>query len=146
MMSDGLPAFDIARNGAFVRDLAPHLRVHHCLEEGWLFPLLTGRLPGHGETTVNLLRLKQEHMEDCDAASDLGDHIRHVLEDAGDVQAERLAYQTRALFRSLRRHVAFEVEVIFPLAERLLTADDLLCLSHAYDRSEVADAAYLLRH
>jgi hypothetical protein len=91
-----------------------HATLHRCqrFEEGEIFPALATRRP---DLRPTLDRLRAEHFEDQDQASDLRDAVEGFLTRREPPKAEEIGYMLRGLFTSLRRHLAFDRDVILPL-------------------------------
>jgi len=90
--------------------LVPLLRECHRFEEEIVFPALA-RLPGR-ETVV--ARLKTEHVEDDCAAEELSEALLAHGHGEPIENPEAFGYMLRALFGSMRRHIAFERELLLP--------------------------------
>ncbi len=105
--ADALP-----RAGSGLRlldDPQPLLCRSHAFEERELHPCLVALETGIEPT---LRRLRLEHMEDEAAAGELNEAL------ARSVDAERLGYMLRGVFRPLGRHLAYEREQLLPLLLR----------------------------
>jgi hypothetical protein len=91
-----------------------HATLRRCqrFEEGEIFPALATRRP---DLRPTLDRLRAEHFEDQDQASDLRDAVEGFLTRREPPKAEEIGYMLRGLFTSLRRHLAFDRDVILPL-------------------------------
>lgn len=91
--------------------------LHRCqrFEEAMVFPSLAARRP---ELAPTFDRLRAEHLEDQDQASDLRDAVEGFLARREPPKAEEIGYMLRGLFTSLRRHLAFDHDVILPLCRR----------------------------
>jgi hypothetical protein len=91
-----------------------HATLQRCqrFEEGVLFPALAARRP---DLLPTLARLRAEHLEDQDQASELRDAIEGFLARREPPKAEEIGYILRGLFTALRRHLAFDRDVILPL-------------------------------
>ena len=71
---------------------------------------------------ASVRRLTIEHIEDECAAQDITD-ILLALGHGGPVDnPEALGFMLRALFEALRRHIAFELEHVFPIKAGALRA------------------------
>ena len=104
---------------AAAADLAAYLERevldHFVLEEEALFPQLALHIGVDGGP---LAVMNAEHAEFRSLLEDLGVALR-----AGDVAAQR--HNTEALIELLRGHIFKEDHVLFPLALRLLTPDEI---------------------
>ena len=97
--------------------LVPTLTQCQSLEEREVFPLLRQT----SDTSAQMLdRLHAEHIEDEDHAAMLADAINGFAHDPAQNDAEALGFFLRGLFQPLRRHVAFDREVILPMYRHAL--------------------------
>lgn len=102
---------------AVAQRLQPTLKAAHRFEEEQIFPRLR-RLVGDGPRIGRALeRLVFEHWEDESFAEEVADSLRLFVTDPGRRNAEALGYMLRGFFEGLRRHMAFEAEVVRPLTE-----------------------------
>ncbi len=112
-LADSLPSKLDTRAAMMLTDqLRTVLRRCHRTEETIIFPALQMADP---QTKTILERLRQEHLEDEDHASDVCDAVRAFVDDINRKKAEELGYMLRCLFVSLRRHLAFDHDYILPL-------------------------------
>lgn len=89
----------------------------HHFEQGALFPLLDDALD---EKIIS--RLTCEHQKDEGFSVELSDTLSAFA--AGREQnIGKLSYMLRGFFEGLRRHIAFEQEVIMPLLEGFAQSD-----------------------
>ena len=110
-IADDLPSrVDRFQCLAVAADLLPVLRECHRFEEEIVFPAFA-RIQG-GEEIV--ARLKLEHLEDDCAAADLGEVLLAHGHGRPIENPEALGYMLRALFESMRRHIAFERDHVLP--------------------------------
>lgn len=118
-IADSLPA-DIDRctciNAA--RALGPLITRAHELEEDVIFPAIESRADKHVGMDRMIERLKYEHMEDVCFSEELHDALMAYGKGDDRPSPEAFGYMLRGFFESLRRHIAFEQEVIVPLLER----------------------------
>ena len=91
------------------------VRRAHEFEENELFPALQAALPGNSLLQESLVKLSAEHTEDLSFAEEIEDVLTTFADDPHRVNAETLGYMLRGFFESLRRHVAFEREMLLPL-------------------------------
>jgi len=115
-VADGLPG-NIDRQECLVlaRSLAPMLYRVQDYEERALFPALlawTQLTPEIGET---IDRLRVEHQIDISYAEDLQDMLRSYGESRPGLSADAAGFMLRGFFESLRRHIAFEQQMLVPL-------------------------------
>ncbi len=104
-----------------LRGLTVGSRVHrlivssHTIEEAHLFgPLatLTRQIPDMQPT---LARLRSEHHADSCCSEEINDALLAFGRVQESITADALGYMLRAFFVSVRRHVAFEREILSPL-------------------------------
>jgi hypothetical protein len=110
-IADDLPSrVDRLQCLAVASSLVPLLRECHRFEEEAVFPGLA--LTRGGEAIV--ARLKVEHLEDDCAAADVSETLL-ACGHGGEIDSpEAFGYMLRALFESIRRHIAFERDYILP--------------------------------
>lgn len=89
----------------------------HELEERVLFSRVGDMEPRAPDLAASIERLRWEHFEDlC-----YGEEIRDALYDLGRgdprIGGDTLGYMLRGFFEGMRRHVAFEREVLVPLLQ-----------------------------
>lgn len=118
----------------FFRNFAD--RCHHAKEEKLLFAKMQeGGMPAHRGPIAVML---QEH----DHGRRLVRSVAEALPGAqqGDPQAiATVRDNLEAYVHFLRAHIAKEDGVLFPLADRLFSAEDQRSLSEAFDRLEAAE-------
>lgn len=90
--------------------LVPLLRECHRFEEEIVFPALP-QMPGRDSV---IARLKTEHVEDDCAAEELSEALLSHGHGEPIENPEAFGYMLRALFGSMRRHVAFEHDLLLP--------------------------------
>lgn len=92
--------------------LEPLLRAAHAYEEEALFPAYI-RAQGDARSAVELVaRLKAEHIEDADFATELAEGLRRLGEGAEAANVEAVGYMLRGFFAVMRRHIANECEAM----------------------------------
>jgi hemerythrin-like domain-containing protein len=101
---DRLQCLDVASS------LVPLLRECHRFEEEIVFPVFARRSGG----AAIVSRLKMEHIEDDCAASDVSEALLALGHGHEIENPEAFGYMLRALFESMRRHIAFERDHVFP--------------------------------
>ena len=112
-IADALPSrIDTQAAVKIAHRLQETLRRCHRMEEKIVFPLLLRLDP---QKVSILERLRIEHLEDQDHASDVSHAIREYVLESKRREAEELGYMLRCLFVSLRRHLAFDRDYILPL-------------------------------
>lgn len=110
-IADDLPSrVDRLQCLAVASSLVPLLRECHRFEERIVFPAFS-RSDG-GQAVV--ARLTAEHVEDDCAAEDLSEALLAHGHGGPIENPEALGYMLRALFGSMRRHIAFERDHLLP--------------------------------
>lgn len=92
--------------------LLPLMRESHRYEEEVLFPIFERDAPPARKATV--LRLKSEHVYDEGAAEEICERLLRIGYGGEVENPEALGFMLRAFFDTVRRHVAFEREYVFP--------------------------------
>ena len=109
-IADDLPSrLDRLQCLAVASSLVPLLRECHRFEEERVFPVFERR--GGSEIVA---RLKAEHLEDGCAAEDLSEALLGFGHGRPVENPEAFGYALRALFGSMRRHIAFERDHLLP--------------------------------
>ncbi len=106
--------------------LTVDMPLHHADEEAGLFPLLRQRTaPGDGIDAV-LDRLSIEHAEDEALLPEVLETLQALADDVGPEREPDIAgYVLRGYFESQRRHIAWEEDVVMPLARTRLRVADI---------------------
>ncbi|MEP9387983.1 hemerythrin domain-containing protein [Mesorhizobium sp. KR9-304] len=102
------------------RVVCPTIAAAHEVEERVLFPAvqtLSATLPDLDNT---IERLRWEHFEDMSFAEELHDALLSIGRGEPKMTAEAAGYMLRGFFESVRRHVAFEREMLSPLMQLAL--------------------------
>jgi hemerythrin-like domain-containing protein len=107
-----------------IRGLRDRVRNHHRFEDEHFFPLLRIRAAEEERVLLSLDRLSSEHRIDEGYVEEVLELLTAVVGGSFRGPPELAGYMLRGLFESLRRHIAFENEVLLPLAHRLLTTAD----------------------
>jgi hemerythrin-like domain-containing protein len=109
-------------------------RCHHGKEEDLLFPLLESRgLPRHGGPTGVMLR---EHDQGRALVRQMVEAVEASKSGAGDAPA-RWAEAARAYAELLRAHIAKENDILFVMAENILSPEEQSHLAAEFDKLEV---------
>jgi len=115
LIADSLPyrvdeelCFDV------VSRLVPLLCRAHKFEEDLLFPAFVGNVsePTRMET---VRRLRSEHVQDQHAAEEISEELLRIGNSGVVSNPEAVGFMLRAFFESVRRHMAFEREYMFPV-------------------------------
>tara|TARA_B100001179_G_scaffold81618_1_gene57636 strand:- start:622 stop:1083 length:462 start_codon:yes stop_codon:yes gene_type:complete len=97
--------------------IVPTLKRCQRLEERVIFPMILER----AHAPVQMIdRLRTEHMEDEDQAIQLTAAIRAYAQYPHREDAGSLGYALRGLFQPLRRHTAFDRDILLPMYRRAL--------------------------
>lgn len=93
--------------------LVPLLRQAHRFEEELLFPVFEVQKPAAAHAGT-IKRLKSEHLYDECSAEEITEELLHIGHGDPVRNPEALGFMLRAFFDTVRRHMAFEREHIFP--------------------------------
>lgn len=85
------------------------------VEERLLFPRVNGVVNWQADLGASIERLRAEHLSDICFGEEIGEALVTFGRDGGPVDAEVLGYMLRGFFEGLRRHLAFEREILLPL-------------------------------
>lgn len=97
------------------RALGPLIAKAHDLEEHMIFPAVRERWAASSDIAATIERLEFEHMEDICYSEELFDALMAYGKGDERPSPEAFGYMLRGFFESLRRHIAFEQDVIVPL-------------------------------
>lgn len=110
-IADDLPSrLDRLQCLAIASSLVPLLRECHRFEEECVFPAFARSCEG-GDIVARLI---SEHLEDGCAAEDLSEALLAYGRGRPIENPEAFGYMLRALFGSMRRHIAFERDYLLP--------------------------------
>jgi hemerythrin-like domain-containing protein len=98
---------------------------HTKFEEDALFPRLRLRLNDGDALLEALACLSQEHERDEELAQELVEILKCAVQTGLVANPETLGYMLRGYFESQRRHIAWENGVVLPVAQRILTFEDI---------------------
>lgn len=102
--------------------LIPILRDAHRYEEEVLFPAFERDSASRAVRIATVRRLKSEHVCDEGAADEITEELMRIGH-GGDIDnPEALGFMLRAFFVTVRRHMAFEAEHIFPATRSALAS------------------------
>lgn len=104
--------------------LLPALRQSHRYEEQVLFPAFESGWGANLRSKQSVLRLKAEHIYDEGAAEEITDALMWIGRGGDIANPEALGFMLRAFFDTVRRHIAFEREHVFPTLGKQLDAGD----------------------
>lgn len=115
-IADGLPDH-VDRQDCLIlsRALGPMIQRLQDFEEHEAFPALLSWSTLHGEMNETIGRLKIEHQLDLCYAEDVQDMLHGLGEGRPSLSADAAGFMLRGFFESVRRHVAFEEQMIVPL-------------------------------
>lgn len=122
-IADSLPgAIDRPNCIGAARALGPLIQRAHDLEEDIVFPAISMRWRDLVDIEATMERLRYEHIEDACFSEELYDALMAYGRGEDRPNPEAFGYMLRGFFESLRRHIAFEREVIMPLFAMAETA------------------------
>lgn len=104
--------------------LLPALRQSHRYEEQVLFPAFERGRAASLRSNRSVQRLKTEHIYDEGAAEEITDALMWIGHGGDVANPEALGFMLRAFFDTVRRHIAFEREHVFPTLGKGLDAGD----------------------
>ena len=99
------------------RALGPMIRGVHRFEEEVVFPLIAERLGADDHINSMLTRLRFEHCEDECFSEELTEALHDLGSGNPDINTEAIGYMLRGFFEAMRRHIAFESEMLLPMGE-----------------------------
>ena len=99
------------------RVLCPFIMEAHALEERALFSEVYALAHTLPNLEITIERLRWEHFEDLCFSEELREALLDLGRDDRQINGEAVGYMLRGFFESLRRHVAFEQEVLMPLLD-----------------------------
>lgn len=97
--------------------LVPLMRQAHRFEEELLFPLVEAAWAAHEHTTT-IGRLKSEHVYDECSAEEITEELLRIGHGHGVRNPEAFGFMLRAFFDPVRRHLAFERELLLIARQR----------------------------
>ncbi|MCX5685506.1 MAG: hemerythrin domain-containing protein [Planctomycetota bacterium] len=111
-------------------------RCHHAKEEKHLFPMLRERSPHAAEGPLAVMR--HEHEEGRAVVREIAEALALAH---GDGQPARMHLAERLVFYVdlLQAHIDKEDNILFPMAERVLRAEDQEALTDAFARIEAEE-------
>ncbi len=129
-IADALPGpVDPARvefANAILRASVPR---HIAIQQQLLFPLLRQRALADDEIDTLIEQITADNAADEVLAHDTADQLEAAVESGRARKPDMLAYMLRGLFEGRRRHIAWEMSVLIPLARERLWPGDLEVLS-----------------
>lgn len=87
----------------------------HELEERLLFARISGLASRHIGLAGSIERLRWEHFEDMCFGEEICEALLDIGRGTPALDKEALGYMLRGFFEGLRRHIAFEREILIPL-------------------------------
>ena len=97
------------------RALGPMIRGVHRFEEDVVFPMIAERRGSDEKIDTTLNRLRFEHCEDECFAEELTEALHALGSGESNVNIEAIGYMLRGFFEAMRRHIAFESEMLLPM-------------------------------
>ena len=117
-VADSLPRdIDQQRCLTLARAICPTIARAHVLEENILFPALHRRWSSVPGLTETVERLRFEHYEDMCFAEEVHDALMSIGRGEPAPSADAIGYMLRGFFEAVRRHIAFESELLVPLLQ-----------------------------
>lgn len=107
------------------RALLPVISRAHRMEEDILFPLVEKTETAVTDTNATLERLRIEHAGDECFVEELVDVLMSYGAGAPSQTPETTGYMLRGFFQGLRRHIAFEKEILGPMLSRTAPSNAL---------------------
>jgi hemerythrin-like domain-containing protein len=98
------------------RALGPMIGGVHRFEEDVVFPMIAERLKADETIETTLNRLRFEHCEDECFAEELTEALYAMGSGNPDINIEAVGYMLRGFFEAMRRHIAFESELLLPMS------------------------------
>jgi hemerythrin-like domain-containing protein len=124
-------AQDAARlAGIVLAYLEQELPQHIADEEQELFPRLRSRCVPADNAGRILGMLSEEHRQDGDLCEVVSEGLRALAEGHGASQSDGFVRAAAAFAETQRRHLAWEDDVVLPLARERLTNEDLGEMGH----------------
>ena len=111
-------------------------RCHHAKEEDHLFPALVKRGLSQAEGPIAVMLW--EHAQGREKIKAIADTLAYAEKGDGIALAV-LRENLDAYARLLRAHISKENNVLFPLADRLLTPEDQKALEEAFEKVEAEE-------
>ncbi len=103
---------------------------HEAFEEQHLFPLLRRRCRARDRIESIVARLYSEHALDETLVGYIADDLASIAAGFRLANSLRLSLNVKSFVASQRRHLAWENDMVVPLARRRLTPEDLEGLGH----------------
>lgn len=125
-LADDLPKRSIPMWRETKKQCALALSSHFALVVGVVVPMLLERSDGVADREDVILRVKADCTDLNHRVSDLEELFSDALSTSTyRIKSEALGFALRAHFEALRRHIGWETDVLWPLALRILTPEDL---------------------
>ncbi|MDH3475024.1 MAG: hemerythrin domain-containing protein [Rhodospirillales bacterium] len=125
-------AREVMRHAAIILSYLEHdLPNHIADEEEELFPRLLARCRPEDRIERVQRLLSEEHARDDTLSSSLLKELRSLTAGSPLGRPDLFARATAAFSETQRRHLAWEDELVLPLARERLTADDLLSMGRS---------------
>jgi len=106
-------------------------RMHHPKEDRYLFSAMRSR---GGEAATIVADLEREHAAGGEALRQLEQCLMRY-EEGGDKEFPAFAQAVARFVREYRDHMHKEEDIVFPLAERLLSASDWQAIDRAFEEN-----------
>lgn len=120
-IADGLPGNVNRRLCLYLASvMCPTIAAAHAIEERVLFPAMKSLTVWLPDIDITVERLRWEHFEDICFAEELREALYSIGCGEPVMSAGAAGYMLRGFFESVRRHVAFERDVLSPLMQLAL--------------------------
>lgn len=125
-IADALPGpVEPARVEFATTVLRTSVRRHIAIQTHLLFPVLRQRALESDEIKTLIGQITADNAADEVLAYDTADQLEAAVEKRQAGKPDMLAYMLRGMFEGRRRHIAWEMSVLIPLARERLRPEDL---------------------
>jgi hypothetical protein len=119
-IADALPdTIDVQSCLRTAQKLLPAIKTAHDFEESVLFPLINTRTHAGVKLELTIDRLRYEHWGDEEYAAEIQHALREFIRKRDKANIDSLAWMLRGFFDGMRRHIAFDRELLLPMIEEL---------------------------
>ncbi len=127
LQSSGYVEEDYNRIRSAVDFIDNDIRTHNEREEEYLFPEMERVLPPGGPTGV----MRSEHRMLWEALENLNRSLENISSESPGEKFEEIYENSRQIVSLLRNHIQKEDSILFPMAERTLSPEQLTRLENA---------------
>ncbi len=125
-IADDLPnRIDVRRALSAMQFLRIKLPVYHSDERRCLFPLLKQRAPHSSGIVPIIAQLQSHQIEDEDFAHEVAEFLEDLSTEPVIRNPDASGYLLRGFFQSYRRYLGWQKLMVLPLANRVLSREDL---------------------